>query len=322
MKERLQKLLPWIAYPAFYFVCLFLFGVLTFPYDKLRERIVVSYNAQQREKAGQQELVIGAMSSWWLTGVKMTDVRLVSPGTEPGKLTELRIDEARVRVSLYGLLLGRKNVTFSLTAFGGKIDGDLEEGKDRRIEVHLRDINLGDVEPITHALGLPMEGHMEGTIELVFPEGKASKGTGALNLELTDVAVGDGKAKVKTPLGPLGLPKLTVGTLLVVAEAKDGLFKVTKFAATGKDLDLQGEGKIQLRDITSESGLDIMIRFKVNDSYRNKSEVAKSLFGAPGSTAPPIMSIGRRPDGFYGWTVRGALGHLDFQPAAGGAPLR
>jgi hypothetical protein len=69
------------------------------------------------------------------------------------------------------------------------------------------------------------------------------------------------------------------------------------------------------------------VRFKINDSYRNKSDVTKSLFGVPGSNAPALFELAdprvkqsKRPDGFYGWKVRGMLAHLDFSPnAAGGS---
>jgi type II secretion system protein N len=167
-----------------------------------------------------------------------------------------------------------------------------------------------------------MEGKMSGTISLLMPEGKASKGSGSVQIEIKDLAVGDGKAKLK---GALALPRLAVGDLTLTGEAKDGVLKITKLAATGKDLELSGEGRIGMRDLATESLADIQVRFKINDGYRTKSDIAKSLFGAPGSSVPPLFELdpkvkaSKRPDGFYGWTVRGPLGRPDFVPAGGGA---
>src|SRR5439155_3274698 len=48
-KERIKKFAPWVGFPIFYLFCLVLFASWTFPYDKLKERIVLSYNQQQRE---------------------------------------------------------------------------------------------------------------------------------------------------------------------------------------------------------------------------------------------------------------------------------
>jgi hypothetical protein len=121
---------------------------------------------------------------------------------------------------------------------------------------------------------------------------------------------------------------MTLGTLTLAAEAKDGVLKIGKLFASGKDLDLQGEGRIAMRDVALSSTADMTARFRINDAYRTKSDVTKSLFGAPGSTTPPLFELAdpkikqaKRPDGSYGWNLRGQLAHLDFTPApAAGKP--
>ena len=54
------------AYPLFYLVCLAIFVSLTFPYDKLKEHLVVAFNTQQSATGGQQELQIEEMTSSWI----------------------------------------------------------------------------------------------------------------------------------------------------------------------------------------------------------------------------------------------------------------
>lgn len=323
-KERLRKIAPWVGFPLFYVFAFAIFAVLTFPFDKLKERIVTSFNAKQRETNGHDELQIGEMSGYWLTGVKMTDVRLLSASTDPSKPpSELHIDEARARMSILPLLVGNQDISFHLDAFGGTVDGSYDvHGKDKSIEVELEGVDLAHVEPIKGMLELPVEGKLDGTVKLSMPEGKASKANGSLALEAKDVSVGDGKAKLK---GALALPKLTVGGLTLSAEAKDGTLKISKLAAGGKDLELQGDGRIAMRELAMESICDVQIRFKFNDGYRNKNDITKSLFGAPGSNAPALFELAdprvkqsKRPDGFYAWQLRGPLGRLDYQPAAGG----
>ena len=53
-KERLRKWAPKLAYPAFYLFCLFIFLSWTFPYDKLKERIVTQFNSQQKSATNPQ----------------------------------------------------------------------------------------------------------------------------------------------------------------------------------------------------------------------------------------------------------------------------
>jgi type II secretion system protein N len=325
VKERLLKLIkygPLVGYPLFYMACLCIFAVMTFPYDKLKQRVVASFNAQPRGAGSAQELQIDEMSGYWLTGVRVKGVRLMTASTEPGKPpSKMELEEATVRYSVLSALIGNTDVSFDVLAFGGEAIGSYQaHGKDRAIDVKLDGVDLGEIDPLVQLVGVPMQGKLGGTAKLTMPEGKASKATGAVALEATGVAVGDGKAKIK---GAFALPKVDVGTLTLAAEVKDGSLKISKLVAGGKDLELQGDGRVTLRDTAADSLCDGQLRFKVNDAYRGKSDATKGLFGTPGSTAPgaidfdPKVKQSKRADGFYAWTLRGPIGRLEFIPAGG-----
>jgi type II secretion system protein N len=329
MKERLlryAKYAPLVGYPVFYLLCLAVFAALTFPYDKLRQRVVATFNADQRATSGQQELQIDQMSGYWLTGVRVRGARLLSASpTEPNKPpSKIELDEATVRYSILSALIGNSSVSFDVYAFGGEASGSYDvHGKDKAIDVTLDGIDLGGVEPIVQMLGIPVQGKLSGTVKLTLPEGKPSKGAGSVALEATGVSVGDGKAKLK---GALALPKIDVGTLTFTGDAKEGVLKISKLAAGGKDLELQGEGRITMRESLGDALCDASARFKINDAYRSKSDITKSLFGAPGSNAPALFELAdpkikqaKRADGFYGFTLRGPLSRIDFIPAGGPA---
>ncbi|HEX8795615.1 MAG TPA: type II secretion system protein GspN [Polyangiaceae bacterium] len=327
MKERLlkyAKYAPLVGYPVFYLFCLFVFAALTFPYDKLRQRIVASFNADQHTTGGTQELRIDEMSGYWLSGVRVRGVTLSSAATEPGKPpSKIEIDEATVRYQILPALIGHSDIHFDVYAFGGEATGSYDvSGKDKSLEVALDSVDMGEIDPLVGLLGVPLQGKLSGTVRLALPEGKTAKGNGAVSLEASGVAVGDGKAKIK---GAIALPKIDVGTLTLAADAKDGALKITKLAAGGKDVELQGDGRITMRDSVGESLCDANVRFKINDAYRGKNDITKTLFGAPGSTAPPLFELAdpkikqsKRADGFYGWTLRGSLARLEFIPAGGG----
>jgi type II secretion system protein N len=325
-KELLRKYGKWVGYPLFYLFAFVLFLRLTFPYDKIRERIVYAFNAQPRSGSAQQQLQIDDVSGWWLTGVRIKGLRLISSPSEPGgNPSEMKIDEARAKIGVFAALFGHTSVSFHIDAFGGEIDGDYDESsKERDVDAELDGVDLTRIDSLTDMLGLPVEGRAKGTLKLVMPEGKASKGSGNVQLDIAEVAIGDGKAKLKNALD---WPKLAVGPLTLTAEAKDGVLKVTKLSAGGKDLELSGEGKIQMRDLASESTVDVNMKFKINDSYRSKSKLTEALFGAPGGTKGgdvdrfvPKMKQAHRGDGFYGFKLVGLLGKLDVraEPSYGG----
>jgi type II secretion system protein N len=321
MKERVLKYAGVVGYPLFYMICLMLFASLTFPYDKLKERIVASFNVQSRPGSSQQELQIDDMGGYWISGVRMKGIRLLTASAEPGKApSKIEIDEASVRYSMLPLLIGNSDMNFDLDAFGGTVSGSYDvQGKDKSADVTLESIDIGRVAPLVQVLGVPLEGRLGGTVRLVMPDGKASKATGVVSLEAKDVAVGDGKAKIR---GTLALPRVDVGAITLAADAKDGVLKLTKLVAGGRDVEVQGDGRITMRDLATDSLCDVQLRFKINDAYKGKSDITKSLFGTPGSTGPGLFEIAdpkvkasKRSDGYYGWSVRGPLGSPDFFPA-------
>ncbi|MDP9150085.1 MAG: type II secretion system protein GspN [Myxococcota bacterium] len=326
MREFLHKyarFTGYVGYPAFYLGCLLLFASITFPYERLRERIVGSFNSQQLETGGQQELQIDGLSGYWLTGVRMRGVRLLSAPVEPGSAPQkIESEEATLRYGILPALVGNSDLSFDVLAFGGEASGSYAtHGKDVSIEVALDAVDIGRIDPLVQVLGVPLQGKLAGTVRLEMPEGKASKGVGSVSMEVKDVAVGDGKAKIK---GALALPKIDVGTLTVAGDAKDGLLKLTKLVAGGKDVDVQGEGRIAMRELATESLCDAQIRFKINDAYRGKNDVTRSLFGSPGSNAPALFELAdakikqsKRADGFYVWAIHGPLGRPEFTPAGG-----
>ncbi len=80
MKDRLVRVAKWIAFPAFYLFCLAMFGYLTFPYGRLKDRLLVEF--EKHGKPGQR-IEIGKLSSYWLSGVELTNVKLHMPPDEP-----------------------------------------------------------------------------------------------------------------------------------------------------------------------------------------------------------------------------------------------
>ena len=327
LRDRGKRLLPKVGYPSLYLVCLLVFSSWTFPYGRLKDRLVATFNAQQRMSGSRNELEIDGMTSSFVTGVKMSGVRLIGAPAEAGKPpSEMKIDQVSARISLLPLLWGNHDLGFHLSGFGGNIDGSYDDHgeKERDLSVSFSAIDVGQLTPLVEAIGLPLEGSLSGSITIAMPEGKASKASGSVALETEGLAVGDGKAKLK---GAFALPRVNVGTLSVAGDVKDGILKLTKFGATGKDVDLQGDGRVQLRDVALESHCDLNVRFKINDAYRTKSDITKSLFGAPGSNAPALFELAdprvkqsKRADGFYAWHARGALAHLDFSPAPSQGP--
>jgi type II secretion system protein N len=328
VKERLLRVAKWVAFPAFYLFCLGIFGYLKFPYDRLKDRIVLEI--EKKGKPGQR-LEVGKLNAYWFTGVELTNVKLHLPPDEaamPGgeaKESVIAIDAAHVRVRILPLLIGRVRVEFWARAFDGEIKGTAPVGDGKGdVELELENVDIGKIDPIVQTIGVPIKGIATGKLALSAPEGKFNKANGTVDFTIAGAVVSDGKTKIQ---GLIELPPAKLGNITLSAEAKDGVLKVNKLSANGTDLELVGDGKVTLKEPWNEAVADLYLRFKFTDAYRGKNNTTKMLLGEPGGAAAgmiettvPKMKRAKRPDGFYGWHVHGPLKRLKFEPSSTDAP--
>ncbi len=344
MKQKLLTALKWAAYPAFYFFCLVLFGYLTFPFDRLKDRILAEISKQSKGKDPPQ-VTIEKLDSYWFSGVSLAGVKVKIPADdspnkvsgfgsfggagfgssggkeEPEKDTVIEVPEAHARARLLPLLIGRVQLDFWASVFGGEVSGSAPAGSSKGdVDLEISDVKLLDIAPLQTLLDVPIDGKVNGELSLSPLDGKFSKASGKLALSIKNLAVGDGKAKL---LGILAIPTAKVDEIVITGEAEKGVLKISKLGAAGPDIELEGDGKINVREPWAESSLDIYVKFKFTDAYRGKDTTTKSILGEPGSTSTPLIEMqaaklkkAKRSDGFYGFHVHGKLKKLEFTPSA------
>src|SRR3712207_703926 len=135
MKGRLITFAKWAVYPVFYLFCLTAFGYLTFPYDRLKDRLIAEFDRRQQKRSPgpPQRLEIDSLDGYWFTGIEATGVRLILPPSTdassrssaaafssgdaakaegPPKPSVIAADEAHARVRILPLLIGRVRIDF------------------------------------------------------------------------------------------------------------------------------------------------------------------------------------------------------------------
>jgi len=233
----------------------------------------------------------------------------------------LLIDHAHARVRILPLLIGRVRVDFGADIFGGEINGTVPVGGGD-LTVAAENIDLGQVAPLAETISVPLKGIANANLELSAVNGKWSKSTGSFSLSVADMVVGDGKAKFR---GLKPLPAAALGTFEIEAKAAEGVLKIEKFGAGGRDLDVAGVGTIKLKDSWQASTADLYMRFGFSDEYKNSNEDTKTLFVDDGPF-PALVNLdaklkrAKRSDGNWGFHVHGRLGRLRYDPTTADGP--
>ncbi|MBX3126662.1 MAG: type II secretion system protein GspN [Polyangiaceae bacterium] len=323
MRPALKRVLKVAAFPVFHLTVFTLFAVATFPFERLKERLVAEFNARQPAGSGTR-IAIEDLSGYWLSGIEAKGVTLTTPrpAAEDGKPqdpTVVTLEHVYARVSILRMMFGTTAVSFGAKAFGGEISGKTSDARgDRTVNLELEGVDVSGLPLLAAAVGLPMQGSLTGTVDLILPEQKLSKAEGKIELSITELTIGDGKAKVQNTIA---LPRLSAGDFELSAEAEDGRLKIAKFGTQGQDIVVASDGSIRLREPFDQSVAELTLRFQFTDAYKNKNDITRGLFGAPGSTMPGLFDLdgknrrAKRPDGFYAWRVTGPLAQLDAQPA-------
>ncbi|MFO0592533.1 MAG: type II secretion system protein GspN [Polyangiaceae bacterium] len=348
MKEKVLRVLKLLPYPAFYVFCLFLFGYVTFPFDRLKDRILSEIAKQSKGAKSAPTVTMEHLDSYWLTGVEVENVKVRIPAdpsppkggfgafgmgakSEPDKDAVIDVREAHARARILPLLIGRVQLDFWASVFGGEVSGTAPAGTSKGdVELKIEDAKLSEVEMLQSLLGIPVDGKINGSLSLSPVDGKFAKANGKVDLSVKGFVAGDGKAKV---MGMLAIPAAKIDDLVISGEAEKGVLKITKLSAPGPDIEIDGDGKITLKENLGDSQLDLYVKFRFTDAYRGKDGTTKSILGEPGSASTPLIDStvpqlkkAKRADGFYGFHIHGRLKKPDFTPSptdasgSGGTP--
>jgi type II secretion system protein N len=327
-----QRLLALLAYNTLFWVAFWLFCYWTFPYER-----VAAYLVDRVSQSGKgYTLEIGDLSPYWLTGVELTDVKLQKIGPEPlpGALATqdkrkskenspasggIHIRDARARLGLFSLLTGSKTINFDADLGAGEVEGSFD-GNDEltHVEANLDEIDLAKFGALESLISLPTKGTLSGDIDLTL--GKDPKQTqGAIDLKLSGLSIGDGKAKLKLgSMGGLTVDPIEIGNMLIELEVKDGIGIVKKIASDGKDLELSGSGDVRFAEPVGRTRLSILLRAKFTENYRNKSPRTRAMFSLLDSGMPEANAA-KTPDGALQFRVTGTLSSPRVLPQGSGS---
>ncbi len=289
--------LPWGTYLAYtaYTVLIFCVGlVLTFPMDKVAERLV----ATAGERTGWHFEVVGA--DWMpLTGLKMDALIGTPPGGEPMLVQDVRLGVAAGKLRQGTLLLDHR-----ANLFGGDLSGLLEATDLKKSAAYtwsgqVNQLNLAELPapPKTTPLGVWMDGAtLEGKVDA---SGQAGWRRNELLRGNGDMTIGADGLVIHLARSPLGAINLPLGDIDARLTWQRGRVEVQSLTIQGKVVKGEGSGRIVVGRTAAVSRLDLRFTGTLEESFPMRDIVAGMLKskGEPvtislrGTLANPILYV-------------------------------
>jgi type II secretion system protein N len=309
----LRQILKWAGYPLFFLLCFVFFSYKTFPYEQLADRLI------QEARVRGYELEIIDLTHSGLTGLTFEHLRVVLPSDGEGSPPlDIVVDELTVGTSLLSLMSDTKSYSFDAELAGGEAEGELVLGEDNlEVDTQVEDIDLGALPALRRFTKVPLTGTLNGEITFAMPS-EVAESTGNVEITIEGLHVGDGESKLDIPgWGGLTLDKADVGNLELVANIEKGMAKIERGTSHGKDLEVDVLGKMRLLRPLQRSDLNVMLRLKIQDAYKERSPKVATML----ELASSGLKAAQTTDGAIQYVVTGSLAGRFMPRAAGKQPF-
>ncbi|MDZ4695303.1 MAG: type II secretion system protein GspN [Deltaproteobacteria bacterium] len=254
-------------------------------------------------------------------GVSMSDIKLKTRPTDGSKPQQFLVESARVTTNPLKNLMGGISYHVVAEAFGGDVDVDVEANAEiGHGSVDIEDVALAKLPGVAAAIGLPIKGNLSLLGDMELPELKIRSASGELEIGCSGCELGDNKAKLKVQGHPflaagVVIPNIRIGDLKGKIVFEDGVGRIDNLKSTGPDGELIVEGEVRLSSPAGMSRIDLYVRFKVSDGLLKRADAIALMLQV-------AEAEGKRPDGFYGFRLRGSLDRLGAPQWLKDAPVR
>ena len=179
---------------------------------------------------------------------------------------------------------------------------------------------LNGVPGIQQAVGgLPVDGTVSGKLDVAVPKNLLANANGTIDVDIEDLAIGDGKAKLTVPSDPflaagVTVPRIKLGKLSGQIVIEKGRARFEGVRVHSADGDATLEGYVELRDPIGASQMHAYLKFRPSEALIKREATIELLTNALAGTA-------KRSDGYLGIQLTGPLAAI-FLPAVQGSAVR
>jgi type II secretion system protein N len=298
------KILKAVGYPLFFLVCLIFFLVRGFPVQ-----LIVDDLSRMAQRSLGMKMSMVNIATLFPNGAEATGVRLVKEGKEGAPKISILLERLSARVSLFGLLAGRKDISFSCELLDGQVEGRFNLSDEHwDLKAGLEALNLGKLPFWPELIGYELAGKLTGTVDLHVVPKEVKSTRGELALELVQGRFGNGKAYgVQVPWFGLGKTQINLSV-------KKGKAEIKAFKVSSDDIEASLDGYFLLQQQLQDLSAHCRLRFKpsVDTMKEIRSQIPEELRGMVDSK----FDQAKGKDGWYRYSVFGRIlaGQPQFRP--------
>lgn len=310
LTHKQKRILRGVGYPLLALVVFSFTLQLSFPYERLKDRLV--------EVASERyDVQIASIEPTFLPGgVILENILLKTRPTRPDEEpTALLVERLRVDLGLLALLRSRADVDIEAHIGEGSIEGNLVLASNE-IEAHFATdgLTLDGIPGLRAAVGLPMQGGLDAELDVILPEQRWDLAEGSFTLSCPECVIGDGKSKIKPRRRSarrrslfagegLTVPALNLGDLHGKVVFRDGRGIIEELGAQSVDGDLALHGSIELgRRFSDARFAQACMKFRLSDGLKQR----EPEFG----NVPSLMGAPPESDGYSNVRMTGKLSEM------------
>ncbi len=166
----------------------------------------------------------------------------------------LQLEKLWVAPSLWGLCMGRKEVSFTANAYGGEVRGHVALRADgafpQTLSMQMTEIQLRRYANLKNLLGRYVEGEVSGDVTYTAGSARFNDGTGQMDLTLRN-----GEVELLQPV--LGFSSLDLGQVSLALEIAKGKATVQRFDLAGREGQGTITGSVHIQDNLLRSVLSL-----------------------------------------------------------------
>jgi type II secretion system protein N len=254
-------------------------------------------------------MTIGEMSTMFPNGIEATGVRLVKEGKKEKLPLAINLSELSARISLLGLITGKKDVSFSSQLLKGKVEGAfMLDGGKWSLRAKVAGVDLGKLNFWKDIIGQELAGKLSGDVKLAVDPKDVKASSGTINLDIVQGKVGQGKAYGVT------LPWIALGKAQASLEIKKGKANIKACKVSSDDIEANLDGYLLLQQKIEDISAHCRLRFKPSDE--KLAEIRKQIPEELRSFLDNGLNRAKGKDGYFRYSIFGRIygGKPQFRP--------